>query len=158
MITILQTRPLIQLPTHTPTGSTITTMHQYHFSSFRQFGSSDRRNSMSRMQAEQMIHMTMFIFRIINIYRPFHQLTITTYLIGNEIGKHMLPLLTFFLIYTQHFACFNRIHQNFTHYGMHKSSSLIDRTMLGRSGRSSRIGSIRLMPQVIDCKIRTTLY
>ena len=26
-------------------------------------------------------------------------------------------LLTSFLIYTQHFACFNRIHQNFTHYG-----------------------------------------
>ena len=44
MITIMQTRPLIQLPAHAPTGSPVTTMHQYYFSGFRQFGSGDRRN------------------------------------------------------------------------------------------------------------------
>ena len=72
MITIMQTRPLIQLPAHAPTGSPVTTMHQYYFGSFSQFGSSDRRNRMSRMQTKQMIYMAVFIFRIVNIYRPFH--------------------------------------------------------------------------------------
>ena len=158
MITILQTCPLIQLPAHAPAGSPVTTMHQYYFSGFRQFGSGDRRNRMPRMQSEQMIHMPMLVFRIINIYRPFHQLTIPPYFIRNEIGKHMLPLLTFFLIYAQHFTRLDCIQQNLTYNGMYKGSTLIDRAMLRRSRWSSRICSIRFMPQIIDSKVRTTFY
>ena len=33
MVAIVQTSPLVQLPTHRPSGSTITTMFQYHLGS-----------------------------------------------------------------------------------------------------------------------------
>ncbi len=70
IIAIVQTSPLVQLPTHRPSGSTIPTMLQYHLGSLRQHRSGDRRNGAARMQTEEMVHMAMFILRIIDILRP----------------------------------------------------------------------------------------
>lgn len=41
MVAIMQTSPLVQLPTHRPTGCTIATMLQYHLGCLRQHRSSD---------------------------------------------------------------------------------------------------------------------
>ena len=42
MIAIVQTSPLVQLPTHRPTGGTITTMLQYHLGGLCQHRGGDR--------------------------------------------------------------------------------------------------------------------
>ena len=149
---------MVQLPTHAPTGSAVSAMFQYHSGCLCKFGGSHGRDSMSRMQSEQMIHMAMFIFRIINIHRPFHQLPITSYFIRSKISKYMLPLLAFFFVYTQYLARLNSIQQNLTHHSVHKCRSLINRPMFRRSGRRCRICTVRFMPQIINSKIRTALY
>lgn len=78
---------------------------------------------MSRMQAEQMVYMAVFVFGVINIYRPLHELTVTTHLIGNQIVQYVLPLFTFFSVYSQYFAGIDSIQQNFANDGMYEGGS-----------------------------------
>ena len=51
--------------------------------------------------------------------------------------QYILPLFTVFGIDTQCFAGINGVEQYFADYSMYKSSSLVYRSMLGRSGRTS---------------------
>ena len=117
-VTILKPGPLIQFPAHTPARSSITAMFQYDTCRLRQLWSRYRRNRMSRMQSEKMIDMPVLIERIVDIFRPFHQLSISSDLVRRHSLKNFLPTGTFLLINVQCPACFNGIKQNFTDYGM----------------------------------------
>ena len=59
---------------------------------------------MPGMQAKEMVHMTMLVFRIIHITRPFHQLAIAPNFIRNQLLQYLLPVFAFFSIHPQHFA------------------------------------------------------
>ena len=109
------------------------------------------------MQTEQMIHMPVCILRIIHVFRPFHQLSVASYLIRSQLLQYFFPLFTFSLIDTQHFTGINGILYDFAYNCMHKSSSLIYRTMFRWSGRSGCIRSVRFVPQEVGCKLCTAL-
>ena len=110
---------------------------------------------MPRMQAEQMVYMAVFVFGVINIYRPLHELTVTTHLIGNQIVQYVLPLFTFFSVYSQYFAGIDGIQQNFANDGMYEGGSLIYRSVFGRGGWGGCVSAVRAMPQVVYGKVGT---
>ena len=157
MIAIVQTSPLVQLPTHRPSRGTITTMLQYHLGSLRQHRGGDRRNGATRMQTEEMVHMAMLILRIIYILRPLHQLTIAANLIRSNVLQGIFPLLAILGILAQNLACLYGIKQNLTNHGMSKGGTLVYRSVLRRGGRSRCIDAILAMPQIICCEISTSL-
>ena len=153
----MESCPLIEFPSHAPACSTITSMFQDNFRGLGKFRRSDRRKGVSRMQAEQVVYMAVFILWIINILRPFHQLTITAYLIRSEFFQHFFPLFAFFFIYAQYFRCINGVQKDFTDNGMNESSPLVYWTMLRWSGWSRCISSVRLLPKIVHGKLGATL-
>ena len=157
MVAIMQTSPLVQLPTHRPTGCTIATMLQYHLGCLRQHRSSDRRNGTARMQTKEMVHMAMLILRIIDILRPLHQLSVTANLIRSNVLQGIFPLLAVLGILAQNLARLYRIEQNLTNHGMSKGGTLVYRSVLWRGGRSRCIDAILAMPQIICDEVGTSL-
>ena len=157
MVAIVQTSPLVQLPTHRPSRGTIATMLQYHLGSLRQHRSGDRRNGAARMQTEEMVHMAMLILRIIYILRPLHQLTIAANLIRSNVLQGIFPLLAILGILAQNLARLYGIEQNLTNHGMSEGGTLVYRSVLRRCGRSRCIDAILAMPQIICCEISTSL-
>ena len=57
-VTVVQTRPLVQFPTHAPSRGTVSPVFQHHPCGLGQTGCRDGRDRMPRMQTEQMVHMT----------------------------------------------------------------------------------------------------
>ena len=125
MISVMESCPLIEFPSHTPACSAITSMFQDNLRGLGKFWSSDRRKGVSRMQTEQVVYMTVLVFWIIDILRQIHQLTITAYLIRSEFFQHFFPLLAFLLVYAQYFRCIDGIQKDFTDNGMNESGPLI---------------------------------
>ena len=130
MISVMESCPLIEFPSHTPACSSITSMFQDHLRGLGEFRRSDRRKGVSRMQAEQVVYMAVLVFRVINIFRPFHQLTVTAYLIWSEIFQHFFPLPAFLLVYAQYFRRINGVQKDFADNGMNESGPLVYWTML----------------------------
>ena len=157
MVAIVQTSPLVQLPTHRPAGCTITAMLQYHLGSLRQHRSGDRRNGAARMQTKEMVHMAMLILRIIYILRPLHQLSVTANLIRSNVLQGIFPQLAILGILAQNLAGLYRIEQNLTNHGMSEGCTLVYRSVLRRCRRSCSIDAILAMPQIICCEISTSL-
>ncbi len=78
MIAILHPCPPIDFPTHAPPGWYIATLNQCILSSTVKFRSAVRRYLVGRKQTIEMRNMPVMIVWIINIIKPFLQLTILT--------------------------------------------------------------------------------
>ena len=66
-VTVIQSGPLVQFPTHTPPRSPVSPMVQGDSGGLREFGCRQRRQSVSRMEPEQMIEMTVMVIRIVYV-------------------------------------------------------------------------------------------
>ena len=66
-VTVIQSGPLVQFPTHTPSCGTVSPMVQGDSGGLREFGCRQRRQSVSRMEPEQMIEMTVMVIRIVYV-------------------------------------------------------------------------------------------
>ena len=66
-VTVIQSGPLVQFPTHTPSCGTVSPMVQGDSGGLGEFGCRQRRQSVSRMQPEQMIEMTVMVIRIVYV-------------------------------------------------------------------------------------------
>ena len=101
--------------------------------------------------------MAVLVLRIVNILRPFHQLTVTANLVWSQLRQHLFPLLAFLLVHAQYLRCIDGIQEDFTDYRMHKGSTLVYRTMFRRCRRSSCVRTVRLLPEIVHCKDSTLL-
>ena len=61
---------------------------------------------MSRVQSEEVVDVAVLVFRVIDVFRPFHQLTVAAHFVGSQMCQHFLPLFTFLAVHSEHFACF----------------------------------------------------
>ena len=86
---------------------------------------------MSRVQSEEVVDVAVLVFRVIDVFRPFHQLTVAAHFVGSQMCQHFLPLFTFLAVHSEYFACFNGILQNFADYGVNESGSFVNRSMFG---------------------------
>ena len=104
-----------------------------------------------------MVHMAMLILRIINILRPFHQLSIATNLVRSNMLQGIFPQFAILGILAQNLTSLYSIKQNLTNHGMSKGCTLVYRSVLWRCGRSCCINTILAMPQIIRCEVGTSL-
>ena len=109
MVSVLQPGPLVEFPAHAPAGGAVTAMFEYNFGCLCKFGSSHGRDSMSRMQSEQVVDVAVCVFRVVYIGRPFQQLTVASYAVRNEFCQYVFPLFAFFGVRSEYFACLNGI-------------------------------------------------
>ena len=109
MVSVLQSCPLVELPTHAPTGSAVSAMFQYHSGCLCKFGGSHGRDGMPRMQSEQVVDVAVFIFRVVYVGRPFQQLTVASYTVRNQFGQYVFPLFAFFGVRSEHLACLDGV-------------------------------------------------
>ena len=109
MVSVLQSCPLVEFPTHAPAGSAVSAMFQYHFGCLCKFGGSHGRDGMSRMQSEQVVDVPVFIFRIVYVGRPFQELAVASYAVRNEFGQYVFPLLALFGVRSEYLACLDSV-------------------------------------------------
>ena len=71
--------------------------------------------------------------------------------------QRIFPHTAFLGVATKNLACLDSIHKNLAHHSVCKSSTLVNRSVFGRSRRCSCIYSILAMPQIVGSKVGTTL-
>ena len=149
MIAIVQTSPLIEFPAHAPSGSAVAAMLKHYARGLSQVGSSNGADLTTGMQSEEMVNMTMLVFRVIYIGAPLLQLSVATNLIGNQAVNHVLPFPSFVGIYLQDVGGLNCFREQFAHYSVNVGYTFVNASMFGRGARCSSIGTIGLFPEEV---------
>ena len=132
-------------------------MLEHHLCSLSQFGCGDGRNGMAWVESEEMIDVAMLVLRVVDVLRPFHQLSVTSNLIRSQMLQRVLPLAALLGVLAECAVCLNSVEENLTDDGVGEGGSLIHGSVFGRGGRCGCIYSVGTMPQIVSGKVGASL-
>ena len=156
MVAIVQARPLVELPSHRPSRGAVTAMFEHHPRGLGQLGRRHGRDGVSWVQAEEVVHVAMLVFRVIDVGGPLHELTVASYLVRRDVLQRVFPLPTVFLALAQHAAGLHGVGEHLTYHGMGERGALVHGAMLGRRGGRGGIYAVGTVPQIVGGEVGRT--
>ena len=132
MVSVAETRPVVEFPAHRPSGCRITALTQGLAGGVSKFGICQRIDSVTRMKSEEMVCMAVGIAVDIYIAAPFLKLTVATDAVGQDTVEFRLPAGTVGDIRVESFCGADRLGKNLTRDSVGVGRSGIARPVLGR--------------------------
>ena len=149
VVSIVQSCPLVEFPTHAPAGGAIAAMSENHARGLGKFGCGERRDGRAGMKSKEVVDMAVVVVGVVDVAAPLEQLSVAAYLIGDNAVQHALPAGGFNAVYAQHFGRGYGFAQNFSSHGVGEGGALVDGAVLGRGARCGGIAAVGTVPKEI---------
>ena len=127
----MQARPLVEFPTHRPTRCTVAAVVEHHARRLGKSRSADGRNRRAGVQSEEVVHMPVVVVRIIDVFAPFLQLSVTSDLIRSQIGECIVPRCHLAVVYPENHRRLHRFLQVFANHRVGESRPFVNGAVFG---------------------------